>query len=95
MRIKNFTQSGSFKDDKDILLIKDKYCNLIEDQMRAAGRVPVLNITPLWRTSWDADRQAYNFELTMFGVYVGKRKAETITGWDSAEDKWYDEPGAK
>lgn len=91
MRIKDFTMRGTFKDDAQIPQMKDKYYALIEDQMRSTGRVPVLNMTPLWRTSWDAGREAYNFEMTMFGVFVGKRKALQITGWDSLEDKWYGE----
>lgn len=89
MKIKEIVLTGTYKDDKDILKIKDQYQSLLEDKMRAAGRVPVLNINPLWRTSWDNDKEHYDFEITMFGVYIGKRKAQEVIGWDSLEDKWY------
>ena len=89
MKIHDYTTTGSYKDDAKIIETKEKMQVLLEEQMRSAGRVPVLSMNPVWRTSWDRDREAYNFEMTMFGVFVGKRKAREIIGWDQSLDKWY------
>lgn len=88
-RIKDFTIAGEYKDDAEILKVKSKYELLLEEQMRSKGSVPVLNIYPKWYTSWDSQREVYEFELVIYGVYVGKKKQEEIIGWDSQLQKMY------
>lgn len=82
--------SGRYKDDAKILEIKSKYENILEEQLRSKGYVPVLNINPQWHTSWDREAQVYEFVMVMYGVYVGKNKAKTTVGWDSELGKMYD-----
>lgn len=90
-KIKDFSIEGTYDDDAKILMVREKFEMLLEDQMRSKGSVPVLNIHPKWYTSWDAEREVYHFELIMYGVYVGKRKQEDIIGWDSMLDKMFTE----
>lgn len=90
MKMKDFSMEGSYKDDSKIIKVKEKYQLLLEEQMRSAGRVPVLSQNPIWRTSWDSEREAFNFKITMYGVYVGKRRAQVVIGYDGIEDKMYE-----
>lgn len=65
-----------------------KFECLIEDQMRAEGKVPVLDMNTQWYISWDDDKERYDFTLVMYGVYVGKKKArEEICGWEQETGK--------
>ena len=67
---------------------RSKFECLIEDQMRAEGKVPVLDMNTQWYISWDDDKERYEFTLVMYGVYVGKKKArEEICGWEQETGK--------
>lgn len=86
-KIKNFDLSGTFTPDMK-MKARYKFESLIEDQIRAAGSVPVLDMNTVWIIQWDSERDTYDFNLTMYGVYVGKKKArEEICGWSQEEGK--------
>lgn len=89
MKIKDFKIEGTFKDDKNMLEVRTKYEQLLEDQMREMGRVPVINIYPQFYTSYNAENDSYDFTLIMYGVYRGKKKAQEIIGWDSSTNEWH------
>ena len=67
---------------------RGKFECLVEDQMRAEGKVPVLDMNTQWYTSWDDEKEQYGFTIVMYGVYVGKKKArEEICGWEQETGK--------
>jgi hypothetical protein len=51
------------------------------DQMREAGYVPVLGFGPLFSTVYDFQRDVLLFEVSYYGVKVGKKSWE-IEGMD-------------
>lgn len=84
-KIREFSLTGTFVSDAKYNA-RHKFENIIEDQLREAGSVPVMDRNTLWTIHWNEDKDIYDFELTMYGVYVGKRKArEEICGWSEEE----------
>jgi len=79
--IKRFPLDGIMKDDSDFIRLRAQFETLILHQMRDSGYVPVLDIGPLFSTRL-LDNGNYDFELTIYGVYVGRKKAWTIEGMD-------------
>ena len=80
--IKRFSLDGTIYDDSAIWRLKQEYLYLIDFQMRSAGYVPRLDIDIDFTIEYNERAQIYNFELSVYGVYVGKRKSEWILGVD-------------
>ena len=80
--IKRFSLDGTIYDDSAIWRLKQEYLYLIDFQMRSAGYVPRLDIDTDFTIEYNEKAQTYNFELSIYGVYVGKRKSEWILGVD-------------
>lgn len=79
--IKNHVLEGVFDPDAKFDA-RYKFENVMDDQLRDKGHVPVLDMSTQWYTSWDAEHEHYEFKLVMLGVYVGKRKArDEVIGW--------------
>lgn len=79
--IKNHALEGVFDPD-DKFHIRSKIEDKMDDMLRDKGHVPVLDMSTQWYTSWDAEKERYDFKIIMFGVYVGKRKAkDEVIGW--------------
>lgn len=81
-KIERFGFDGEIGDSSDFIRLRVQYEALVIQQMRADGYVPVLDLGPLFSTKWDKQKKTYTFELTVYGVYVGKRKACEIEGMD-------------
>ena len=80
-KIKPMTLPGTFGEEAKFKA-RDKFQIVLEEQLRERGYVPVIDRNTEWYTSWDEEREIYNFELVMYGVYVGAKKArEEIVGW--------------
>lgn len=60
---------------------RSKFEQLIEDQLREEGKVPVIDRDTEWLIDWDEESDKYHFEIFMYGVYVGRVKAQQICGW--------------
>lgn len=80
--IKRFPLDGQINDDSDFIRLRAQFETLIIHQMRDMGYVPVLDLGPLWSTKLEGKH--YTFELTVYGVYVGRKKACTIEGMDGS-----------
>lgn len=93
-KIERFGFDGVIGDDTDFIRLRSQYEALIVDQMRSDGYVPVLDLGPMWSTQWDKKKESYTFDLTVYGVYVGKRKACNIEGMDGT-GKYLPRPTAK
>ena len=83
--IHNFTMSGVIGDDSQIVLAREHYERTLIQQMRDGGYVPVLDMSPQFNINYIEHKNQYSFVLTMFGVFVGKKKALTIEGFSGQQ----------
>ena len=83
--IKKFGFSGVIFDDAHMVGKKEYYTKLLEDEMRTSGYVPVLDLDIQFFTSYNLQLDSYNFSIHMYGVYVGKRKAQKIIGFSGQQ----------
>jgi hypothetical protein len=79
--IKRFPLDGIMNDDSDFIRLRAQFETLLIHQMRSDGYIPVLDLGPMFSTLLRSDGH-YDFELTVYGVYVGKVKAWKIEGMD-------------
>lgn len=70
--------SGEIGDDADFARLRSQYEHVILDDMRELGYVPVLDLGPYWSTLYIKPK--YEFELSIYGVYVGRRRSWEIEG---------------
>lgn len=80
--LKKFSLDGNIHDDSAMWRLKSEYIALLSSEMRIAGYVPRLDINPDFTIDYNEQKQYFEFELSLYGVYVGKRKSEWITGID-------------
>jgi hypothetical protein len=73
-KIREFHIDGLIEDDSAIPKIRERYENILIDIIRSKGYVPHLDIEPAF--SLEYDQEKYKFLLTIYGVYVGRSKAQ-------------------
>lgn len=78
--IKRFSLEGEIYDDSHIVRLKDQYITMITTSMKADGYVPRYDIDTDWTISYNG--KTFNFKISVYGVYVGKKKAECLEGID-------------
>jgi hypothetical protein len=78
--IKRFSLDGEIYDDSHIIRLKEQYRNMIIAGMKSDGYVPRYDIDTDFTISYNG--KTFNFEISIYGVYVGKRTAECISGID-------------
>jgi len=79
--IKSFYINGIIKSDSDISRLKEMYLKLLTDEMRSKGYVPVLDLDPQFSIKYNHEKDIYSFQLEIYGVYLGTRKAQEIEGF--------------
>jgi len=79
-RIKRFELSGQIADDIFIPRMRQEYVRLLKDSMRENGYVARLDIDPEWSLSYTGNY--YEFTLSVYGSYIGKKSAACIEGLD-------------
>ena len=52
--------------------------------MRLSGYVPKFDIEPDFTIDYNLKTKSFEFEITIYGIYVGKRKSEWIDGISQA-----------
>ena len=57
---------------------------LIQD-MRSKGYVPVLDLEPQFSIEYNVKKDNYGFNLEIYGVYVGKKKAYQLEGFSGQQ----------
>jgi hypothetical protein len=72
-RIKDFHIDGMIEDDADIPQIRERYETILVDMMRTQGYVPHLDVEPAFSLEYKEER--YAFLLTIYGVFVGRKKS--------------------
>jgi hypothetical protein len=78
--IKKFSLEGSIYDDSAILKLKGEYLSLLMTEMKISGYVARLDIAPDFTMEYNEKSETFNFKLSVYGIYVGKRKSEWIFG---------------
>lgn len=73
-KIKEFHIDGIIEDDSVIPQIRERYEHILIDIMRSNGYVPHLDVEPAFSLEYKED--GYTFLLTIYGVYVGRSKAQ-------------------
>ena len=79
--IKSFYLNGIIKNDSDMVRLKEMYLKLLIDEMRSNGYVPVLDLDPQWCVKYNHLKDNYTFQLEVYGVYLGKSKAQKFEGF--------------
>lgn len=80
--IKRFSLEGDIYDDATILRLKLEYINLLKLEMKLSGYVPRIDIDPDFTIEYNLRAEIFRFQLSMHGIYVGKKKSEWIQGID-------------
>ena len=83
--LKKFSLDGNIHDDSAIWRLKTEYIGLLTTEMRLSGYVPRLDINADFTIEYNEQKQHFTFELSLYGIYVGKRKSEWITGIDETK----------
>jgi hypothetical protein len=76
--IKRFGFSGIIHDDSGLVRLRKEYVKLIIMQMRFAGYVPRVDIPTDFTIEYNYKKEYFEFEISLYGVYVGKRKIDWI-----------------
>jgi hypothetical protein len=79
-RIKKFQLTGQITDDIYIPRMKLEYIRLLADSMKEEGYVQRIDIEPDWSISYTGNY--YEFILSVYGSYIGKKNAACIDGLD-------------
>ena len=72
--IKKFTLDGVINDESSIWRLKTEYLNLLISEMRLSGYVQRIDINPDFTLEYNEAKKYFEFELSIYGIYVGKRK---------------------
>jgi hypothetical protein len=80
--IRMFEQTGVIHDEKALGRIRLEIEKIIEDDMRSKGYVPVLDLGSGYFTFYNDEKDTFNFRITVYGIYIGKRKAYEWRGYN-------------
>ena len=80
--IKRFHLEGDIYDDASIIRLKSEYIKILIMEMRFSGYVPRIDIDPDFTIEYNVKAEIFKFELSMHGIYVGKKKSEWIQAVD-------------
>ena len=80
--IKKFNLDGNIHDESAIGRLKQQYIHFLSTEMKLLGYAVRLDIGPDFTIEYNEEKEIFNFILSMYGTYVGKRQSEWITGID-------------
>jgi hypothetical protein len=83
--IKKFNLSGVIHDESALGRLKEEYIRLLESEMRLSGYVPRLDIQVDFTIDYNERKKYFEFELTVHGIYTGRKQSEWITGVDGSK----------
>jgi hypothetical protein len=78
--IKRFHLEGQIHDDSAIARMREEYIRLLSDVMKDTGYVRRLDIEPDWSLQYTGNY--YEFTLSVYGSYIGKKNATCIDSLD-------------
>lgn len=77
--VKRFQVEGIIDDDASFPRLRAQFEDMLVKEMRSSGYVPVLDLGPFFSTEYRHDEN-YDFVITAYGIYLGRRRAWEITG---------------
>ena len=83
--IKRFGMDGVIYDDSSIFRLQQEYIRLLVSEMRLSGYVPKFDIDPQFTIEYNERNNTYNFILSVYGIYIGRKKSEWILGIDGTK----------
>lgn len=83
--IKKFTLDGIINDESSIWRLKGEYTNLLLSEMRLSGYVQRIDINADFTLEYNETKKYFEFELSIYGIYVGKKRSEWIAGVDETK----------
>lgn len=83
--IKRFQLDGSIHDEASIPRLRNEYIRLVSMEMKLSGYAIRLDINPDFTIQFNYKTETFTFNLSLYGVYVGKKKAEWILGIDGTK----------
>jgi len=72
---------GTIADDSAIPRMRIQYEKTLLTGMRDSGYIPVLDLDPLFYISYNQEKNLFNFEIYLHGIFVGKKKATEYDGY--------------
>ena len=78
--LKRFGLNGSIYSDSALIRLKQEYIDLLNTEMKLMGYVPRLDIDIDFTIEYNRQKHYFEFELSIYGIFVGKKKAKWITG---------------
>jgi hypothetical protein len=85
--IKRFSIDGKIVSSTAFIRMQEIYSELLEEQMREGGYVPRLDLIPEWTTT--RHNSHYQFELSVYGTYVGRKKAKCLEGVEGGRPVYF------
>ena len=82
--IKKFDLDGIINDDSIIGRLKIEYIRLLTSELRLSGYVPRLDIDPDFTIGYNEEKEYFEFKVSVYGIYVGKKQSKWIIGIDGA-----------
>lgn len=83
--IKRFGLDGIINDEANIGRLKDEYTRLLKAEMVLTGYAQRIDINTDFTTRYNAEKQYFEFEISLYGIFVGKNKAQWISGIDGTK----------
>jgi len=80
--LKKFNLSGTIHDESATPRLKTEYVRLLVSEMRLSGYVPRIDIEPDFTIDYNSKKKYFEFEVTVYGVHVGKKQSECILAVD-------------
>jgi hypothetical protein len=80
-----FQIAGTIGDDADIWRLKYEFVRLVEMDMRSAGYVPRIDINPDFTLDYNNEKDHFEFSISIYGIYLGKKRSQWITGVDETQ----------
>lgn len=80
--VKRFTIDGVIQDEAALGRLKLEYVRLLTMEMRLNGYVVRLDLNPDFTIFYNSGKEYFEFILSLYGVYVGKKKSQCIVGID-------------
>jgi hypothetical protein len=81
--IKRFHLESTIVDDSHFIRQRESQEQLLVQQMKDLGYIPVLDLGPFWSTSLN-EKGRYESVLSIYGVYIGVKKSWEYMGVDGA-----------
>jgi hypothetical protein len=83
--IRKFNFGGLISDEAFVPRLKTEYVRLLISEMKLNGYAQRLDIDIDFTIQFNSKKQHFEFEITVYGIYVGKKKAQWITGIDGTK----------